>query len=68
MTKLLMGIERRTRYLDRAFPKSPARQMDEEIEQLLSRYPDGGKAVTAEIIAEMMAEYPEVSIEVAPED
>ncbi len=68
MTKLLITIDKRVRYLDRAFPKSRDRLLNEEIERELSRYPDGGKAAIAEIIAEILAEHPEVSIDVAPED
>lgn len=63
-----MTIDRRTRYLDRAFPKSREQLLDEEIERELSRYPDGGKAVTAEIIEDMKAEFPEVDFETYPEN
>lgn len=68
MTKLLVTIDRRTRYLDRAFPKSRDQLLNEEIERELSRYPDGGKAVTAEIIAEMQTEYPEIQFETPTKD
>jgi hypothetical protein len=68
MINLLMTIDRRVRYLDRAFPKSRDQLLNEEIERELARYPDGGKAITAEIIQEMADEYPEVHFETASED
>jgi hypothetical protein len=52
MTKLLLTIDRRVRFLDRAFPKSAAKLLDEEIECELARFPDGGKAFTREFVAE----------------
>ena len=52
MTNLLATIDRRWRYLDRAFPKSRVRQLDEEIERELARLPDGGKAFIEEFIAD----------------
>jgi hypothetical protein len=52
MTKLLTTIDKRVRYLDRAFPKSRDRLLNEEIERELARLPDGGKAFTEEFFAE----------------
>lgn len=52
MSKLLMTIDKRVRYLDRAFPKSRERLLNEEIERELSRYPDGGKAVIQEFLSD----------------
>lgn len=63
MTKLLMTIDRRTRFLDRAFPKSEAQLLNEEIERELSRFPDGGKAFTEEFIAEC---FPNAKLEDTP--
>jgi hypothetical protein len=58
-------IDRRARYLDRAFPKSQDQLLNEEIERELGRYPDGGKAFIAEFLAEHQTE---VSNETATED
>jgi hypothetical protein len=68
MINLLMTIDRRVRYLDRAFPKSRDQLLNEEIERELARYPDGGKVVMSEIIKEIANEYPEVHFEIAPQD
>ena len=61
MTRLLMTIDKRVRYLDRAFPKSRDQLLNEEIEREFSRYPDGGIAIAAEVLAEMRAEFPQYS-------
>ena len=60
MTKLLMMIDRRTRYLEKAFPKSDAALLDEAIERELSRYSeDDREQIVGTILADMQTEFPQ---------
>lgn len=60
MINLLMTIDRRTRYLDRAFPKSDEQLLDEAIERELGRYPEADReAIIAETLAGMQTEFPQ---------